>query len=354
MKNKIKVLIIDDSALIRQTLTKVLSSDEKIEVIGVAADPYIAVNKLKTEKPDVITLDIQMPKMDGLTFLKKLMSQHPIPVIIISSLTAKDSKIALTAYNLGAIDVIQKPVMSSDLLHNEWKEKLFNSVLAASESKVNQRVLKSIVTSPKPIVKNTSKVDKKEICNSFILIGSSAGGTEVINSIVSNLDTNTAPILIVQHMPIQFTGSYAARLNDNSSLSIKEAARGDELYRGLALVAPGDKHMELKNNGFNFFIELNSNDKVNRHRPSADVLFKSALSFPGVKILSIILSGMGKDGTAGMMKLKDAGAITVAQSEQSCIVYGMPKEAFESGAASYSLDIIEIVDTIKEFSKRNR
>ena len=354
MKNKIKILIIDDSALIRQSLSKILSSNEDIEVIGVAADPYIAVNKLKKHKPDVITLDIQMPKMDGLTFLKKLMSQHPIPVIIISSLSTKDSDIALTAYNLGAIDVIQKPVMISDLLHNEWKDKLFSSVMAAAESKVNHKVPKSIIKKAKPTSINPSNKTKREVCNSIILIGSSAGGTEVINSIVSNLDEDTAPILIVQHMPAQFTGSYASRLNENSSMTIKEAARGDELYRGLALISPGDKHMVLKNNGFNFIAELNNDEKVNRHRPAVDVLFNSALGFPGVNILSIILSGMGKDGTKGMMNLKDAGAITIAQNKKSCIVYGMPKEAYESGAAMHSLDIDEIIEVINNFSKRSK
>lgn len=354
MKNKIKVLIIDDSALIRQTLTKVLSEDEDIEVIGVAADPYIAVNKIKTNKPDVITLDIQMPKMDGLTFLRKLMSQHPIPVIIISSLTAKDSKIALTAYKLGAIDVIHKPIMSSEIQHSEWKEKLLTSIKTASESKVKQKVLIQKTSVDNQTNEKSSKNVKKIICNSLILIGSSAGGTEVINNILSRLEPDSAPILIVQHMPIQFTGAYATRLNNNSQLTIKEASRGDELNRGLALLAPGDKHMEIKNNGFNFFVELNSNEKVNRHRPSVDVLFKSALSFPGVKMMAIILSGMGKDGTVGMMELKNEGAVTIAQNEKSCVVYGMPKEATISGAATYSLDIDEIIIAINEFSRRNR
>jgi len=354
MKNKIKVLIIDDSALIRQTLTKVLSSNKDIEVIGVASDPYIAVNKLKEEKPDVITLDIQMPRMDGLTFLKRLMSQHPIPVIIISSLTANDSKIALSAYNLGALDVIQKPVMTSELLLEEWKEKLFNSVAAAAKSRISQKLLKSLATPAVRKTTDTNTSSTKVTCNSVVLIGSSAGGTEVINSILSNLGADTAPILAVQHMPARFTGSYASRLNQNSELRIFEAGDGDELYRGMALIAPGDQHMEIKNNGFNYFVKLNSGEKVNRHRPSVDVLFKSVLNFPGIKILAIILSGMGKDGSIGLMELKNAGAITVAQSEESCIVYGMPKEALLSGAATHSLNIDEIVDIIKKFSARNR
>jgi len=351
-RDKIKVLIVDDSALIRQTLDSIISSHKDMEVIGSASDPYIAVNKMKLEKPDVITLDIQMPRMDGLTFLKKIMSQHPIPVVVISSITQKESDIALSAYKLGAISVIEKPVMSSELLQQEWSEKLEDAIITA----VNSHLPKFKLTTIKPIIApNKSTVIPKKtskICNSFILIGSSAGGTEVISKILSKLEPNTSPILIVQHMPVQFTASYAHRLNDNSQLSVKEAVSGDELYKGMALVAPGDQHMEMKNNGFNFFVKLNNNEKVNRHRPSVDVLFNSALKYTSINILAIILSGMGNDGSAGMLKLKKIGAITVAQDSDSSIVYGMPKEALKIGAADYSLSINEIVNTINKFSKR--
>ena len=351
-KGKIKVLIVDDSALIRKTLTEVISSFDEFEVIGVAADPYIAVHKMKKTKPDVITLDIQMPKMDGLTFLKKIMLQHPIPVIVISSLTAKDSQTALEAYKAGAIDVIEKPVMTSELSHTAWKSGLFESIMTAANSVVSQSVLNSITRNTDTLKKNTHNPRTGEKCSSIILIGSSAGGTEVINSIISNLDENTAPILIVQHMPPQFTGSYADRLNRNSRLLVKEASSGDELAKGLVLLAPGNLHMELKNNGFNFFIKLNNSERVNRHRPSVDVLFRSATEFHGTNMLGIILSGMGKDGAQGMLDLKNNNAITVAQSKESCIVYGMPKEAVKIGAASQSLSIEEIIATIKEFSSQ--
>ena len=351
-KRKIKILIVDDSALVRQTLSKVLSSNNNFEVIGVASDPYIAVQKMKSEKPDVITLDIQMPRMDGLTFLKKIMSQHPIPVVVISSLTTKDSKIALTAYETGAIEVIEKPVMNSELLHEQWKHRLFDAIMAASKSMVTKKVLNLIDTKPKVSFVSNNSINKNTVCNSLILIGSSAGGTEVINSIVSNLKIDTAPILIVQHMPELFTGPYASRLNTNSKIEVREAIAGDELHRGLALLCPGNKHMEIKNNGFNFFVDLNSREKVNRHRPSVDVLFNSALKFSGTNILSIILSGMGSDGSAAMLKLKDAGALTVAQSKDSSIVYGMPKEAVRIGAASFSMTIEQIIDCINEFSKK--
>jgi len=350
-KNKIKVLVVDDSALIRQTLISIISSNENMEVIASASDPYVAVNKMKSEKPDVITLDIQMPRMDGLTFLKKIMSQHPIPVVIISSLTQKESELALSAYKLGAISVIEKPTFSSGLLQQQWKEKLEDAILTAANSRLQKFKLKSqsIAKVSKKIIK---KPHNKKKCNSFIFIGSSAGGTEAINNILSKLDGDTPPILIVQHMPVQFTASYAKRLNNNSQLTVREAISGDELYRGLALVAPGDKHMEFNNNGFSYFADLNSDAKVNRHRPSVDVLFNSVLKFKGINIMAIILSGMGNDGSAGMLELKRIGATTIAQNSESSIVYGMPKEAFKIGAATYSLSINEIVEKINNFSKK--
>lgn len=349
-KRKIKVLVVDDSALIRQTLLKVLSSMPGIEVIATASDPYIAVQKIKTEKPDVITLDIQMPRMDGLTFLKKIMSQHPIPVVIISSLTKKESQIALDAFNYGAICVMEKPAMSNELLHEQWKNDLHEAIETAANSKASNKLMKSY---QKPVSVNVNdKIErpKSKVCKSLILIGSSAGGTEVIHSILSQLSENTAPILIVQHMPEIFTTSYAQRLNDASKLFVKEAQSGDIIRMGQALLAPGDFHMEIRNNGFDYFVDLNKKEKVNRHRPSVDTLFSSALPLSGIQIMAIILSGMGNDGATAMLELKKAGAITIAQSEDSAIVYGMPKEAVRIGAADYSLSIKNIVDRIKSFS----
>ncbi|MFK5857083.1 MAG: chemotaxis response regulator protein-glutamate methylesterase [Bacteroidota bacterium] len=351
-KNKIKVLIVDDSALIRQTLNTIISANKDMEVIASAADPYVAVNKMKSEKPDVITLDIQMPRMDGLTFLKKIMLQHPVPVVIISSLTQKESDLALSAYKLGAIAVLEKPVMSSELLHKDWIEKLEEAILTAANSNLTRLKLRKQNTFIKKEHTAPSSNKPNKVCNNFILIGSSAGGTEVISEILSMLDTDMPPILIVQHMPVEFTASYAQRLNDNSKLNVREAVSGDELSRGIALIAPGDKHMELNNNGFNFFVKLNSEQKVNRHRPSVDVLFASALKYTSINILAIILSGMGNDGSSGMLRLKETGAITVVQNRETSIVYGMPKEALKIGAADYSLSTSDIVKAINKFSKR--
>lgn len=348
-KRKIKVLVVDDSALIRQTLSKVLSSLPGIEVIATASDPYVAVQKIKTEKPDVITLDIQMPRMDGLTFLKKIMSQHPIPVVVISSLTKKESQIALDAYNYGAICVLEKPAMNNELLHEQWKRELHEAIETADNSKASSKLMKSYTNVS--YIKENEAIDrpKSKVCKSIILIGSSAGGTEVIHSILSQLNENTAPILIVQHMPEIFTTSYAQRLNEGSRLEVKEAQVGDVIRMGRVLLAPGDYHMEIRNNGFDYFVDLNKKEKVNRHRPSVDILFSSALPLSGINIMAIILSGMGSDGAGAMLELKKSGAITIAQSEESAIVYGMPKEAVRLGAADYSLSIENIVDRIKKF-----
>ncbi len=349
-KEKIKVLVVDDSALIRQTLTKVLSSLPGIEVIATASDPYIAVQKLKSEKPDVITLDIQMPRMDGLTFLRKIMTQHPIPVVVISSLTKKESQIALDAFNYGAICVMEKPAMSNDLLHEQWKHDLHDAIQAAASSRTSSKLIKTY-SPPKPTIREErSERPQSKTCKSMVLIGSSAGGTEVILSILSQLPHDTAPILIVQHMPEIFTASYAQRLNESSLLEVKEAEAGDIIRMGQVLLAPGDHHMEIRNNGFQYFVDLNKKEKVNRHRPSVETLFKSALHLSGINIMSIILSGMGNDGASAMLELKKTGAVTIAQSEESSIVYGMPKEALRMGAADYSLSIKEIVDRIKNFS----
>ncbi len=349
-KEKIKVLVVDDSALIRQTLSKVLSSLPGVEVIATASDPYIAVQKLKSEKPDVITLDIQMPRMDGLTFLRKIMAQHPIPVVVISSLTKKESQIALDAYNYGAISVLEKPVMSNELLHEQWKHDLNDAIQAAANSRVSGKLMKPLNPIPLTQPHVVTRPTRSKTCKTMILIGSSAGGTEVILSILSQLPSDTAPILIVQHMPEIFTASYAQRLNESCLLNVKEAEAGDIIQMGQVLLAPGDHHMEIRNNGFQYFVDLNKKEKVNRHRPSVETLFKSALPLSGINIMAIILSGMGNDGATAMLELKNSGALTIAQSEESSIVYGMPKEAIRMGAANHSLSVNEIVEKIKSFS----
>jgi len=351
--NLVKVLIVDDSALIRQTLSSIISSENEMEVIGAASDPYVAVSQMKKQKPDVIILDIQMPRMDGLTFLKKIMTQNPIPVVVVSSIAQKDSEVAVEAYRLGAISVIEKPKLGSELMLKAWKSILIDAILTASKSRLNKFRFTKLIRKSLTLEKPTKQSPSVTVTNSIILIGSSAGGTEVINNILSQLEDNSLPILIVQHMPPFFTSRYSERLNRNSKIQVKEACSGDELQRGVAYIAPGGKHMLLRNNGFNYFVEVNNDEKVNRQRPSVDVLFESALKFTGSKFMAIILSGMGNDGTQGMHKLKSHGAITIAQNEESSIVYGMPKEAFTSGAADHSLSIDSIISKISVFSERN-
>jgi len=347
LHKKTKVLIIDDSALVRQTLTAIINASREHEVIATAGDPYIAVEKMKQQKPDVITLDIQMPQMDGLTFLKKLMNQHPIPVVVVSGIAQHNSETAIEAYKLGAISVIEKPRFGFET-NEEWKSQLLTALYTAARSNLGKlKTLRKVHQIPHP---TTVKSTSSQALNKFVLIGSSSGGTEVIANILSQLPENTVPILIVQHMPPMFTTSYAQRLDNHSKLEVKEAQSGFELKNGLALIAPGDKHITLNNNGLNYFIETNENEKVNRHRPSVDVLFESALRFRASKFMAIILSGMGKDGTEGMLALKKQGAITIAQSEESSVVYGMPKEAVKSGAADYSLNIDRIISKIIAFS----
>lgn len=351
--NKITVLIVDDSALIRQTLGSIISSMDEMEVIGAASDPYVAVSQMKKQKPDVMILDIQMPRMDGLTFLKKIMTQNPIPVVVVSSIAQKDSEVAVEAYRLGAISVIEKPKLGSDLKQKTWESVLHEAILTASKSRLNKFKFTKLIRKNLSLEKATKQSPIIKVTNSIILIGSSAGGTEVINNILSQLNENSLPILIVQHMPPFFTTRYSERLNRNSKLQVKEACSGDELQRGVVYLAPGAKHMLLRNNGFNYFVEITNDEKVNRQRPSVNVLFESALKFTGTKFMAIILSGMGNDGTRGMHKLKNNGAITIAQNEESSIVYGMPKEAFTSGAADHSLSIDKIISKITTFSERN-
>ncbi len=347
--DKVKVLIVDDSAFVRKSLQNIIAGSEIAEVISTASDPYFAVKKIQKQKPDVISLDIQMPRMDGLTFLRKIMSQHPIPVVIVSTLTKKESVIALEAYKNGATEVLEKPDLFNERTIDIWKHTYLEAINTAHHSNLaNIKKLKissveKLGKAPKLIKQNPDKI---------ILIGSSAGGTEVINKILANLDRNTLPIAIVQHMPAKFTYSYAERLNRTSDITVSEAKSGDIMKYGNAYVSPGDKHLIINKKDSRYIIETTDGEKRNRYRPSVDVLFESAAKLNGEKIMAIILSGMGNDGTSAMMTLKNNGALTVAQGANSCIVYGMPRSAYESGAASYSLSIEKIIETIKRFSNK--
>jgi two-component system, chemotaxis family, protein-glutamate methylesterase/glutaminase len=342
---EIKVLIIDDSAVIRQTLSKLLSEDESINVIATAADPFIAAVKMREEAPDVITLDVEMPRMDGLTFLRKLMSQHPIPVVIISSLTARGTDSAILAMEYGAVAVYKKP--SSYSLAASDVQQIIDGVKSAAKSKIRRRS-QSIIERTQ-VIRRPINQSMAQTTDKVIAVGASTGGTEAILEFLQAMPIDCNGIAIVQHMPEMFTRSFAERLNRICDITVKEAAHGDSIIRGRALIAPGNKHMQVRRSGSRYFVELNDQDPVNRHRPSVDVLFKSVAHYVGRNAIGVIMTGMGADGAAGLLEMKNAGAETVAQNEETCVVFGMPKEAIKLDAASKILPINLIAPYVGKF-----
>jgi two-component system chemotaxis response regulator CheB len=338
---KIKVLIVDDSAVIRQTLSAILGSDPEISILGTAPDPYVAAAKIAEEVPDVITLDVEMPRMDGVTFLRKVMSQHPIPTVIISSLTAQGTETAILAMEYGAVSVLKKPGLSSDL-QGVAAHIIIDAVKGAAKAKVNRI---RFAQPPQPLLNKSNVVVNESMAQTtdkVIAVGASTGGTDAILKFLQAMPLDCYGIVIVQHMPEMFTRSFADRLNKICNISVKEAAHGDTVIRGRALIAPGNKHMELKRSGARYFVELNDSPPVNRHRPSVDVLFNSVAKFAGKNAVGVIMTGMGADGATGLLEMKESGAKTIAQDEKSCVVFGMPKEAIKIGAADQILSLHEI------------
>lgn len=346
-KNKIRVLVVDDSAVVRQSLTEILNSDPEIEVIATAADPYFAARKIAAEIPDVITLDIEMPRMDGLTFLKKIMSQHPIPVVVISSLTSEATETGIRALEYGAMEIITKPQLNTKQFFEESKIRLCDSVKAAAQAKIRRRQPPpEVVVQPKytadailPKATGSSMIQTTEI---VVAVGASTGGTDALQVFLKAMPVDCPGIVIVQHMPEHFTRSFANRLNDICQITVKEAANGDSVLRGHALIAPGNHHMLLKRSGARYFVEIKEGPLVNRHRPSVDVLFRSTAKYAGRNALGIIMTGMGDDGARGLLEMKEAGAKTIAQDEKSCVVFGMPNEAIKLNAADKILPLDQI------------
>jgi len=337
----IKVLVVDDSAIVRQALTSLLQTDRHITVT-VAADPFIAVKKIQEEVPDVITLDVEMPRMDGITFLKRIMSQRPIPVVIISSLTKKNADISIEALQLGAIDVLKKPSLENGQFDSAaWR--IIDVIRAASKVNV---LRKQTVPANVDIVK--PPVNRSEFSTDFkiVAVGASTGGTEALLQFLQALPEDCHGIVIVQHMPEVFTKSFADRLNVACKIAVKEAEPGDSIVRGRALIAPGNKHMEIRRSGTRYFVHVFDGDPVNRHRPSIDVLFLSVAQYAGPNSIGIIMTGMGADGAKGLLQMKKAGAYTIAQDEKTSVVFGMPKEAIKLNAAEKVLPLNQIASHI--------
>jgi len=340
MENKIKVLVVDDSAIVRKVFREELSKERDIEVIGTAPDPYIARDRIVQLKPDVVTLDIEMPRMDGITFLRKLMKYYPLPVIIVSSLTAKGGRLAMEALSAGALEVISKPSGSYSV--GEMSVQLIDKVRAVSRIKIGQvsEKIPDIIAQPSPV--STAML---ETTNKVIAIGASTGGTEALKVVLTKMPVNAPGILVVQHMPAHFTTSFAERLNDLSAITIKEAKDGDSLVNGTALIAPGNFHMLLKRSGARYYVQVKTGPLVHHQRPAADVLFHSVAHNAGRNAVGIILTGMGADGALGLLKMREAGARTLAQDEKSCIVFGMPKEAIKLGAVEKVVSLNNITQT---------
>ncbi|MGK6317648.1 protein-glutamate methylesterase/protein-glutamine glutaminase [Neorhizobium sp. DT-125] len=359
MGGKIRVLIIDDSASVRQTLTAILSADPDIDVMGAASDPFMAARKIRDEVPDVITLDVEMPQMDGITFLRKLMAQHPIPVVMCSSLTESGSETLMQALEAGAVDIILKPKIGAADHLAESADRIRTVVKGAARARVaklrRSRMAEGSTTAkltadavlPPPKIGAMAKTTEMVVC-----VGASTGGTEALRELLEALPANSPGIVIVQHMPEKFTAAFAKRLNGLCEVEVKEAADGDPVLRGHVLIAPGDRHMLLERRGARYEVSIRSGPLVSRHRPSVDVLFRSAARSAGANAMGVIMTGMGDDGARGMNEMHQAGAYTVAQDEATSVVFGMPKEAIAHGGVDKTVPLDQIAREILAADRR--
>ena len=338
---KIKVLVVDDSAIVRQILKDELSRESGIRVIGTAPDPYVARDKIVRLKPDVVTLDIEMPRMDGITFLKKLMKYYPLPVIIVSSLTPKGGKLALEALEIGAVEVLSKPGPAYSV--GDLKQQIADKVRAAARARVTKVKDDGVAERQKLKVSGHAL---KETTNKVIAIGASTGGTVALKNVLARFPLTIPGVVVVQHMTPNLTASFAERLNSECTIEVKEAEDGDSVLPGRALIAPGNRHMLLKRSGARYYVSVKNGPMVSRHRPSVDVLFHSTAQYAGPNAVGVILTGMGADGAQGMLKMREAEARTIGQDEKSCVVYGMPKEAVKIGAVEKVAPLDRIAQVI--------
>lgn len=349
--HKIKVLCVDDSALIRSLMTEIINGQPDMEVCATAPDPLVARDLIKQHNPDVLTLDVEMPRMDGLDFLEKLMRLRPMPVVMVSSLTERGSEITLRALELGAVDFVTKPRVGIRDGMLDYAEKLADKIRAASRARVRQApqpqaaAARATGSHPAAPMLNNPLVSTEKL----IIVGASTGGTEAIREVLTPLPPDAPAVLIAQHMPPGFTKSFAQRLNGLCRISVKEAEHGERVLPGHAYIAPGHAHLLLARSGANYIAQLSDEPPVNRHRPSVDVLFRSAATHAGKNAIGVILTGMGRDGAAGLLEMKRAGAYTFAQDEASCIVFGMPREAIALGGAE---EIVPLSDMSRRVMAR--
>ena len=340
-----KVLIVDDSAVVRQAMQAILSEDPDLEVIGTAADPLAAAERIKRMLPDVITLDVEMPRMDGITFLRKLMAQKPIPVVVCSSLVCDKSETLMQALEAGAVDVVCKPELGVREFFEESCERIRSAVKAAARTrlrtrqpmKVEKKLTADAMLAPPSASRAMARTTEK-----ILAIGASTGGTDALRELLEAMPVDSPPIVVVQHMPGTFTGAFAQRLDGLCRISVKEAQNGDRMLRGHALIAPGNLHTMLTRSGAHYGVEVRDGPLVSRHKPSVDVLFRSVARVAGKNAVGVIMTGMGDDGAKGLREMRDAGARTLGQNEATCVVYGMPREAMKAGGVEKELPLEQL------------
>jgi two-component system chemotaxis response regulator CheB len=352
---KINVLIVDDSAVVRQVVTEVLGSDPGINVLGAAADPIFAMERMQRQWPDVIVLDVEMPRMDGITFLKKIMTEHATPVVMCSSLTAKGAQTTIQALAAGAVSIVTKPAVGVKEYLSNASNELVREVKAAARANMRNMVIRE----PAPLIEKFSadavlaaspQAALHKTTEQIVAIGTSTGGTQALEAVLTKLPRTAPGIVIVQHMPEKFTAAFAERLNGLCQLEVREAQTGDRVLPGRALIAPGGQHMLLRRSGAQYQVEVKRGPPVNRHCPSVDVLFRSVAQAAGKNALGVIMTGMGDDGARGLKEMRDIGAITLGQDERSCVVYGMPKEAMKMGGVGRELPLEAIPGAIMDFA----
>jgi two-component system chemotaxis response regulator CheB len=355
MSAPIKVLIVDDSAVVRQVMTQLLSADRAIQVLGAVADPIFAIDRMNREWPDVVVLDVEMPRMDGLTFLRKIMAERPTPVVICSTLTTQGAETTMQALSAGAVSIVAKPKANLKAALLEEADDLVSVVKAAAKARVRR-----MAVAPKPL-KPTAKLTAdailpagvpnprramSETTDRVVAIGTSTGGTQALELVLGALPSDCSGLVIVQHMPAQFTAAFAQRLNKVCDIEVREARHGDRVHTGLALIAPGGRHLTLERDGAQYRVAVIDGPPVSRHRPSVDVLFRSVAKSAGRNAMGVIMTGMGDDGARGLKEMRDAGAPTIGQDEDSCVVYGMPKEAFKTGGVCREVPLDGIPEAI--------